>query len=60
MSNEIQFYISEMKVLQMKHGDDFAEVVAKMVAERDFELDNLRRENANLRGRILNYEGDGC
>lgn len=60
MSGELQFYISEMKALQMKHGDDFPEVVAKMVANRDHELEHLRIENASLRGRILNYEGDGC
>lgn len=60
MSADLQFYITEMKALQIKYGDDFPEIVAKMVQERDFELENLRRANCNLRGRIASYEGDGC
>lgn len=60
MSGELHFYITEMKVLQRQHGDNFPEIVAKMVAERDHELEVIRRQNAALRGRLMQYEGDGC
>ena len=53
MRGELAFLITELKVLFRQKGEErFIQDVAKIIFDRDHQIDLLRAENCHLKGQV--------